>query len=124
LGVPDLGHVAAREALRLAALAPDPLRAAAVRYTLGHVLMRQGRFLDAERVAVATAEDVQPTGQASPEQLSVYGDCCCGVPRWRLGSVGQVRPPICWLRRPRATRRCRWRPSVGTWLMSRTRSCA
>jgi transcriptional regulator with XRE-family HTH domain len=72
-GAPDLGHVAAREALRLAALAPDPLRAAAVRYTLGHVLMRQGRFLDAERVAVATAEDVQPTGQASPEQLTVYG---------------------------------------------------
>jgi transcriptional regulator with XRE-family HTH domain len=27
-GVPDLGHVAAREALRLAALAPDPLRCA------------------------------------------------------------------------------------------------
>ena len=31
----------------MAALAPDPLRAAAVRYTLGHVLMRQDRFLDA-----------------------------------------------------------------------------
>jgi hypothetical protein len=69
----DLGHVAAREALRLAALAPDPLRAASARYIFGHVLIRQGRFIDAERVAVATAEQVQPTGAASAAQLSVYG---------------------------------------------------
>ncbi len=73
LGVPDLGHVAAREALRLAGLAPDPLRGAAVRCSLGHVLMRQGRFLDAERVCVATAEQLQPTGQVSLAQLSIYG---------------------------------------------------
>ncbi|MGH3934126.1 MAG: helix-turn-helix domain-containing protein [Pseudonocardiaceae bacterium] len=69
----DLGHVAAREALRLAALGSDPLRAASARYIFGHVLMRQGRFIDAERIAVATAEQVQPTGSASTEQLSVYG---------------------------------------------------
>jgi transcriptional regulator with XRE-family HTH domain len=69
----DLGHVAAREALRWAALAPDPLRAASARYIFGHVLIRQGRFVDAERVSVATAEQVQPTGAASTEQLSVYG---------------------------------------------------
>ncbi len=72
-GASDLGFVAAREALRLAALAPDPLRAAATRCTLGHVLMRQGRFLDAERVCVATAEQVQPRGEVSAAQLSVYG---------------------------------------------------
>lgn len=73
LGAPDLGHVAAREGLRLAAWASDPLRAAAVRCSLGHVLMRQGRFVDAERVSVATAEAVQPHGDASTAQLSVYG---------------------------------------------------
>jgi transcriptional regulator with XRE-family HTH domain len=73
VGEPDLGHVAAREALRLAALAPDPLRVAALRCTLGHVLMRQGRFLDAERVSVVTAEQIQPTGQVSTSQLSIYG---------------------------------------------------
>lgn len=73
LGAPDLGHVAAREGLRLAAGASDPLRAAAVRCSLGHVLMRQGRFVDAERVSVATAEAVQPHGDASTAQLSVYG---------------------------------------------------
>jgi transcriptional regulator of nitric oxide reductase len=44
-----------------------------MRCTLGHVLLRQGRFIDAERVCVATAEQVQPTGQASTAQLSVYG---------------------------------------------------
>ncbi len=69
----DLGHVAAREAVRLAALALDPLRAASARYIFGHVLIRQGRFIDAERVSVATAEQVQPSGQASTAQLSVYG---------------------------------------------------
>ncbi|MGH3803585.1 MAG: helix-turn-helix domain-containing protein, partial [Pseudonocardiaceae bacterium] len=72
-GAPDLGYLAAREALRLAVMAPDPLRVAAMRCTLGHVLMRQGRFLDAERVVVATAEGMQPTGDVSTAHLSVYG---------------------------------------------------
>ncbi|MCA1703230.1 MAG: helix-turn-helix domain-containing protein, partial [Actinobacteria bacterium] len=73
LDAADLGHVAAREALRLAAKLPDPLHVAAGRYTLGHVLIRQGRFVDAERVSVATAEDYQPRGDATRAQLSVYG---------------------------------------------------
>lgn len=73
LGAPDLGYVAAREALRWAASASDPLRDAAGRCSLGHVLMRQGRFVDAERVCVATAEAIQPQGEVSPAQLSVYG---------------------------------------------------
>lgn len=73
LGAADLGHVAAREALHLATIAPDPLRRATARCTLGSVLMAQGRFIDAERVAVATAQDVQPEGEASPAELSVYG---------------------------------------------------
>ncbi|MGH3718440.1 MAG: hypothetical protein ACRDRI_06260 [Pseudonocardiaceae bacterium] len=69
LGATDLGYTAAREALRLAALTSDPLRAAAARNTLGHVLLRQGRFVDAERVAVATAEGMQPPGDASTAHL-------------------------------------------------------
>ncbi|MGH4008826.1 MAG: helix-turn-helix domain-containing protein [Pseudonocardiaceae bacterium] len=72
-GAFDLGYLAARESLRLAALASDPLRVAAVHCSLGHVLMRQGRFLDAERICVAAAEQVEPTGQASPTQLSIFG---------------------------------------------------
>jgi hypothetical protein len=67
-GASDLGYIAAREALRLATLASDPLRVAAVHCSLAHVLMRQGRFLDAERVTVVTAVQIQPT-----RQPSVYG---------------------------------------------------
>lgn len=72
-GALDLGYFAARESLRLAALASDPLRVAAVHCSLGHVLMRQGRFIDAERVCVAAAEQVEPTGQVSPARLSIFG---------------------------------------------------
>ncbi|MGH3996162.1 MAG: helix-turn-helix domain-containing protein, partial [Pseudonocardiaceae bacterium] len=62
-----------REALRLAVAGADPLRAAAARCTLGSVLIGQGRFIDAERVAGATAEQMQPKGDASPARLTVYG---------------------------------------------------
>jgi hypothetical protein len=72
-GASDLGYLAAREALRLAGLALDPLRVAVVHCSLAHVLMRQGRFLDAERISVAAAERVEPTGRASPAQLSIFG---------------------------------------------------
>jgi hypothetical protein len=78
LGASDLGYMASREAVRLAALVSDPLRAAATRSTLGHVLMRQGRFVDSERVYVATAKDVQPRGEASTVHLSVYGGVLLG----------------------------------------------
>jgi transcriptional regulator with XRE-family HTH domain len=73
LGAADLAHIAARESLRLAAGGDDPLRDAAMRSTLTYVLIRQGRFLDAERVAIATAAKIQPAGNASTAQLSVYG---------------------------------------------------
>lgn len=71
-----VGHVAAREALRSAALASDPLRVAAGRSALGHVLLRQGRFGDAERVYLASAADIQQ--QASPAHLSVHGGLLLG----------------------------------------------
>ena len=73
LGEADLGHVAAREALRLAAAAPDPLRLASARDIMGHVLINQGRYVDAERVSVATAEQMAPTAQATTAHWSVYG---------------------------------------------------
>jgi hypothetical protein len=60
-GEADLGHVAARESLRLAAGAFDLLRMASARYILGHVLISPGRYIDAERVSVTTAKQIQPT---------------------------------------------------------------
>jgi hypothetical protein len=78
LDAADLGYFAAREAVRLADLASDPLQAAATRSTLGHVLIRQGWFVDAERVYVATAESLQPREEASIAHLSVYGGVLLG----------------------------------------------
>jgi hypothetical protein len=91
----DLGYVAAREAVRLADLASDPLRAAATRSGLGHVLMRQGRFVDSERVYVATAESLQPRGEASTAHLSVYGGVLLGgataaARQRRAGAAGDL----------------------------------
>ncbi|MGH3933374.1 MAG: helix-turn-helix domain-containing protein [Pseudonocardiaceae bacterium] len=72
-GAFDLGYLAARESLRLAVLASDPLRVAACHCSLGHVLMRQGRFLDAERICVAAAERIEPRGEVTPARLSIFG---------------------------------------------------
>jgi hypothetical protein len=72
-GAADLGHVAAREALHLAAGALDPLRLASARITFSHVLITQGRYGDAERVGVTTAKQLEPTAQASTAHWSVYG---------------------------------------------------
>jgi len=72
-GEADLGHVAAREALRLAAGALDPLRLASARDGLCFVLFNQNRYRDAERVAMTTAQQLEPTGQASTAHWSVYG---------------------------------------------------
>lgn len=73
-GAADLGHVAAREALRLAAGRPDPLYLAAARITFGHVLINQGRYAGAERVCVTTAQQLEPLTQASTAHWSVYGN--------------------------------------------------
>ncbi len=73
LGATDLAHTAARESLRLATGGEDPLRHAAMRSTLTYVLIRQGRFVDAEQVAAVTAAQIEPAGNVSTAQLSVYG---------------------------------------------------
>ncbi|MDQ3152917.1 MAG: helix-turn-helix transcriptional regulator [Actinomycetota bacterium] len=95
LGAADLGHVAARESLRLAAMASDPLREAAMRSTMTYVLIRQGRFTDAERVAVATAVDVQPSGDATTPELlrgatAAARDGRAGAAATLLGEAGEM----------------------------------
>ncbi|MGH3980900.1 MAG: hypothetical protein ACRDRZ_18190 [Pseudonocardiaceae bacterium] len=42
------------------------------------MLIRQGRFLDAERVAVAAAQNMQASGDATTPELSVYGGLLLG----------------------------------------------
>ncbi|HLL32464.1 MAG TPA: helix-turn-helix transcriptional regulator [Streptomyces sp.] len=70
----DLAHAALRDALLDAAAAGDQDRAGSAVYLQGWLLMRQGRLDEAERLAVATADDVEPRiSRASKGELGVWG---------------------------------------------------
>lgn len=70
----DLAHTALRESLLNAVAAGDQTKAAAAVYLQGWVLMRQGRLDEAERLTLATADDVEPRiSRASKAELGVWG---------------------------------------------------
>lgn len=70
----DLAHAALRDALMDAAAADDRERASAAVYLQGWLLMRQGRLDEAERVALATADDAEPRiSRATRGELGVWG---------------------------------------------------
>lgn len=70
----DLAHTAIRDALTDAASARDRGRAASAVYLEGWLLTRQGRLDEAERLTVATAEEVEPRiSRASKAELGVWG---------------------------------------------------
>lgn len=70
----DLAHAALRDALVDAVAAEDRARAAAAVYLQGWLLMRQGRLDEAERLALATADDVEPRiSRATKAELGVWG---------------------------------------------------
>ncbi|WP_432158415.1 helix-turn-helix domain-containing protein [Streptomyces sp. bgisy153] len=70
----DLAHVALRDALLDATGAGDQARAAGAVYLQGWLLMRQGRLDETERLAMATADDVEPRiSRASKGELGVWG---------------------------------------------------
>jgi len=73
LGHPDAAHMALREALRLAETGQDALRPAALRGSLSWLLLTQGRFSEAYRVAVATAESVSPGRDTELPRMSLWG---------------------------------------------------
>jgi len=76
LGHPDLAWSAGERALRAAAESDDPRLGVAIslRY-LAWVLVRQGRFEEAERLAVAAAERIQPAMlDRDPKRAGVYGN--------------------------------------------------
>lgn len=70
LGHPDAAHLALREGLRLA---PDPLRAAALRGSIAWLLLTQGRFEESHRLAVRTATSVEPGKDAELPKMSLHG---------------------------------------------------
>jgi transcriptional regulator with XRE-family HTH domain len=70
---PDAAFMAVRSAVDLAANGDDALLAAAAKGSLSWQLMVGGRYAEAERVAVRTAEDIEPSGDVDALDLSTYG---------------------------------------------------
>jgi tetratricopeptide (TPR) repeat protein len=72
-GNDDLAFQAARRALRVAIQGDDPLQYATLAGTLSWAALHQGRLKEAERIARAAAEMIQPSGKVPVEHLTVYG---------------------------------------------------
>ncbi|MDX3024082.1 helix-turn-helix domain-containing protein [Streptomyces acidiscabies] len=70
----DLAHTALRDSLLDAVAADDQARASSAVYLQGWLLMRQGRLDEAERLALATADEVEPRiSRATKGQLGAWG---------------------------------------------------
>jgi transcriptional regulator with XRE-family HTH domain len=72
-GANDLAYATARQAIRDATAGFDPLREIALRHSLSHVLMRQGRQDDARRLMVAAAQSIRSGGATTPVEEAVRG---------------------------------------------------
>lgn len=70
---PDSAFVAIREAIGVANEANDPLLAATLRGTVSWQLLVNGRFNEAERLALRAAESIEPHGDVENPHLSAYG---------------------------------------------------
>ncbi len=70
---PDAAFMAVRRAVDLAAGGDDELLAAALKGSVSWQLMVSGRFAEAERVAVRTAQSIEPSGDVPVQNLSAYG---------------------------------------------------
>jgi hypothetical protein len=73
LRYPDAAFTALRRAVDLAVSSDDALLAAALKGGVSWQMMKDGRFAESERLAVRTAESVEPHGEAPLQDLSVYG---------------------------------------------------
>ena len=71
---PDLAHAALTTAMDAANRSGNRLVGAAVVQPMSWLLLRQGRFTEAERLAVTTADQIEPRlSQARPEELAAWG---------------------------------------------------
>jgi transcriptional regulator with XRE-family HTH domain len=70
---PDAAFMAVRRAVDLANNGDDALLAAALKGSLSWQLMVGGRFIEAERVAIRTAESIEPHGDVPVQDLTAYG---------------------------------------------------
>jgi transcriptional regulator with XRE-family HTH domain len=70
---PAAAFIAVRRAVDLAASGDDALLVASLKGYLSWQLMVDGRFVEAERVAIRTAEGIEPHGDVPVQALSAYG---------------------------------------------------
>ncbi len=69
----DAAFMAVRRAVDLASSGDDALFAATLKGGMSWQLMTSGRFVEAERLAVRTAESIEPRGDVPMAELSVHG---------------------------------------------------
>lgn len=73
-GHPDWAYTAVEKQLAAAARASDPLMEGMGVSTLSWVLLRQGRWEQAQDIAVRKADALEPSFRATPAELAVYGN--------------------------------------------------
>lgn len=73
-GHPDWAYTAVEQQLAAAGRASDPLMEGMGVSTLSWVLLRQGRWEQAQDIAVRKADALEPSFKATPNELAVYGN--------------------------------------------------
>lgn len=73
-GHPDWAYTAVEKQLVAAGKASDPLMEGMGVSTLSWVLLRQGRWEQAQDIAVRKADALEPSFRAAPAELAVYGN--------------------------------------------------
>lgn len=73
LGQPDAAHMAVREAMRLAQAGTDPLRLSALQGTMSWLLLTQGRFEEAYRLAEKAATAIAPDAEVELPRMALCG---------------------------------------------------
>jgi transcriptional regulator with XRE-family HTH domain len=96
IGRTDLSLLAADRSLQAAQAADDPVRIAAAKWNLGHVLLAQGEADGAEEVAIKAIEDLQRhTGDSKAEAVAMAGAL------WLVAVVAAARNNDPWTARDR-----------------------
>lgn len=93
LGQQDSAWLAIRQALAAAERGQDELLDAVLRGSVSWQLLVQGRYDEAAQVATRAASVIEPTGDASPQHLSVYGSLLisAATSAGRGARIGQAR---------------------------------
>jgi transcriptional regulator with XRE-family HTH domain len=95
IGRTDLSLLAADRSLQAAQAADDPVRIAAAKWNLGHVLLAQGETDGAEEVAIRAAEDLQHEAGDTVRAAAMTGAL------WLVAVIAAVRGNDPWTARDR-----------------------